>query len=325
MAIRSLPGTARLVVLALGAYLVIQDQWTLGSLLAFQVYMGYVFGPAEFLASANLELQRAFAALQRVSALFDLVPEENTGTGEPVEKLKGEVEFKDVSFAYSEREPVLKHISFHVRPGELVGVVGRSGVGKTTLLSLLLRLYKPTEGEIYFDGQPASFYEVRSLRRRIGYVSQTTHLLSGTIMGNLLHGNPEARKEEVIRAAQAAGIHPFIASLPAGYDTEIGERGVSLSEGQKQRISIARALIKNPDILVLDEPFSALDTETEETVLQSLPAMTQDKTVFVVTHRPTALKNLKRVLLLNESRVVAMGTHQSLFETNDYYRSLIKA
>jgi ABC-type bacteriocin/lantibiotic exporter with double-glycine peptidase domain len=325
MAIRSLPGIARLVVLGLGAYLVIEDQWTLGSLLAFQVYLGYVFGPAEFLASANLEMQRAVASLQRVSALFDLVPEENTGTGEPLQKLRGEVEFKNVSFSYDGREQVLKHISFRVNPGEHAGVVGPSGVGKTTLLSLLLRLYKPTEGEVYFDGRPASAYEVRSLRQKIAYVSQTSHLLSGTIMENLLYGNHDASREEIIQAAQAAGIHPFITSLPAGYDTQIGERGVALSEGQRQRISIARALLKVPDILVLDEPTSALDRKTEETILRSLPALAQKKTMFVVNNRESALKDLDIILLLNESQLMAVGTHESLFKTNDYYRSLIKA
>jgi ATP-binding cassette, subfamily B, bacterial len=204
-----------------------------------------------------------------------------------------------------------------------VVLVGPSGVGKTTLLSLILRFYKPTSVEIYFDGLPASNYEVGSLRRRIGYVSQGTLLLSDTIMENLRYGNPEASDGQVIRAAKAAGIHEFICSLSRGYDTEIGEKGVNLSEGQKQRLSITRALVKDPDILVLDEPTSALDSVTEKSIFQSLPALVQDKTLFVVAHRLSTIIDSDRILLLNENCLVAIGTHQSLLETNDYYRSLV--
>ena len=323
LAISSIPSMARAVVLALGAYWIIKGQWTLGSLLAFQAYLGYVFGPAQFLASANLELQNARASLERVSALFDIVPEENMGTGKKVERLTGEIEFKDVSFSYDSHEPVLKDISFRINPGEHVAIVGPSGVGKTTLVSLILRFYKPTSGDIYFDGLPASKYEVGSLRQRIGYVSQSTLLLSGTIMENLRYGNPDAKEEQVFKAAKTAGIHDFICSLPEGYKSEIGERGVNLSEGEKQRLSIARALVKDPDILVLDEPTSALDSLTEKSIFQSLPAFVQDKTLFVVAHRFSTIRNSDRILLLNENRLVAIGTHRSLMETNDYYRSLV--
>jgi ABC-type multidrug transport system fused ATPase/permease subunit len=323
LAISSMPGVARAIVLALGAYWVINGQWTLGSLFAFQAYLGYVFGPAQFLATANLDLQNARASLERVSALFDIVPEENMGTGKPVEWLKGEIEFKNVSFSYDAREPVLKEVSFHIRPGERVAIVGPSGVGKTTLLCLILRFYKPTDGEIYFDGQPASEYEVGSLRRRIGYVSQSPILLSGTIIENLRYGNPEASGEEVSRAARAAEIHEFIQSLPAGYETVLGEKGINLSEGQKQRISIARALLINPDILVFDEPASALDSMTEKSIFDALPALIRNKTLFVVAHRLSTIKISDRILLLNENRLVAMGTHQSLWESNEYYRSLV--
>jgi len=321
--INSLPAIARGTVLALGAYFVIKGQWTLGSLLAFQAYLGYVFGPAQYLASANLELQNARAALERVSALFDIVPEEKMGVGKTVERLKGEIEFKNVSFSYDDREPVLEDVSFRISPGERLAIVGPSGVGKTTLMSLILRFYRPTSGEIYFDGRPASDYEVSSLRRRIGYVSQSTLLLSGTIMENLRYGNPEASEEQVIRATKAADIHDFIKSLPAGYETEIGEKGVNLSEGQKQRLSIARALVKDPDILVLDEPTSALDSETEKSIFHSLPSLVQDKTLFVAAHRLSTIKDSDRILLLNENRLIAVGTHKSLLETNEYYRQLV--
>jgi ABC-type multidrug transport system fused ATPase/permease subunit len=323
LAINSMPAIAKVGVLAVGAYWIIQGHWSLGSLLAFIAYLAYVFVPAQFLANANLQFQSALAALERVFALYEIIPEQNIAFGEAPERLRGEIEFKNVSFSYSEGEPVLQDISFHIRPGERVAIVGPSGVGKTTLLSLILRFYRPNSGEIYFDGRPASDYELSALRRRIGYVAQSTLLLSGTIGENLRYGNTEAGEDEIFRAATVAGIHDFVVSLAEGYDTEIGERGVILSEGQKQRLALARSLVKDPDILVLDEPTAALDSQTEKTIFQSLPSCLQGKTLFVVAHRLSTILESDRIFLLNQSRLVAIGTHESLLETNDYYRSMV--
>lgn len=314
---------ASLFVLVGGAYLIITGQWTLGSLMAFQSYVGYVWGPARTLASINISFNTAVASLERVSTLFDTVPEENVGVGEVVDHLTGEVEFRDVTFSYDGRDPVLENLSVAVQPGEHIAIVGPSGVGKTTLVSLILRLYQPSQGDIYFDGRPASAYELASLRRRIGYVSQRTHLLLGTVGENLRYGNLDASQEQVERACQIAGIHEFIVGLPEGYDSELAELGANLSEGQKQRLAIARMLVKEPDIVILDEPTANLDSVVERSIFEALPAAVRDKTLFVVAHRLATVQNSDRILLLNEKRLVAVGTHQELLAGNEYYRSLV--
>lgn len=301
---QSIPGAGRALALAAGAVLVIRGEWTLGSLLAFQAYLSGVFGPVQYLASVNLRLQQARAAMERVSALFDIAPEKEKAGTVQAEKLAGEIEFRYVSFAYAGGEPVLRDLCLHIRPGEAVAVMGPSGVGKTTLVSLLLRFYKPTAGEIYFDGRPASEYELDALRRRMGYVPQRPRLTSGTIMDNILCGNPEAPVERLLSSARLAGIHDEVLSFPRGYQTLVGEGGLKLSEGQKQRLALARALVMDPDILILDEPTASLDAPTEQSILDGLSAWRKDRTLFVVTHRLSLARRCDRVLFLDGDRLV---------------------
>ena len=318
-----LPEISRLIVLLAGAYWVILGEWSLGSLLAFQSYVGYVYGPAQFLASANINLQNALASLERVSALFDVIPEDNLEKGKKIKKLNGYVEFKNVCFSYNRKEKVLENLSFKVKPGEWIAIVGPSGVGKTTLLSLILSFYKPSKGEILFDNLPVSEYCLTNLRKRIGYVSQNPSLLSGTIMDNLMYGNKDASKDQVIKAAKIAGIHNFIKNLPKGYLETLGEQGMNLSEGQRQRLALGRALIKEPDIMILDEPTSALDSIVERSIFGALPELIQSKTLFIVTHKLSTVKKVNRILLLNENKLIATGTHTELMKNNHYYRTLI--
>ena len=323
LTINSMPGIARIIALAVGAFWIINGQWTVGSLLAFQAYLAYVFGPAQFLASSNLQFQKALAALERVAALFDVVPEKNHATGRQVTQLNGNIELKNVSFSYNGYEPVLKDISLRIRAGERLALVGPSGIGKTTLISLILQFYRTTAGEIYFDGHPASQFNSASLRQRIGYVSQIPRIFSGTVLDNLRYGNPDAGKEDILHNAKIAGIHDDLEKLPDGYETGIGENGINLSEGQKQRLSIARALIKDPDILILDEPTSALDGMTERSIFDALPSKLNGKTVLVVSHRISTIMQTDRVVLLNKSGAADIGTHESLYESNHYYRAMV--
>lgn len=323
IAINAMPGLARISTLALGAVWIINGQWTIGSLLAFQAYLAYVFGPAQFLASSNFQFQKALAALERVSAIFNIVPEDNVKAGCMVNRLKGDIEFRNVSFSYNGYEPVLKNISFHICAGERLALVGPSGIGKTTLMSLILRFYRTTAGEIYFDGRPASGYNAGALRRRIGYASQNPNIMTGTILENLRYGEPEADRDLIVHAAKTAAIHDEIEKLPQKYETIIGPKGLNLSEGQKQRLSIARALIINPDILILDEPTAALDSTTEKSIFDALPAQINDKTMLVASHRLSTIKHANRILLLNENGVADIGTHESLQGCSDYYRSMV--
>ncbi len=306
--INAIPALARVVTLGAGAIWIINDQWTIGSLVAYQAYLAYVFGPAQFLASTNLQFQKALAALERVASFFDTVPQNNVKSGFRVESLAGELEFRDVCFGYHAHEQVLTDISFHIRSGERVALTGPSGIGKTTVISLILQFYRLNAGAIYFDGQLATDFNTASLRRRIGYASQNPQFLSTSVLENLRFGAPEANRDKIIRAARTAAIHDFIDTLPQKYDTIIGANGPDLSEGQKQRLSIARAMVKDPDILILDEPTAALDHMTEKSIFDLLPSHLNRTTVLLVSHRLSTLARADRILWLNGGGITEIST-----------------
>lgn len=318
MVMEVMPKIATAFVVIFGAYWVITGHWTIGALWAFRSYFGYVLGPVNYLASSMGQLQSNRASLERVAALFRMAPEENTVTGIKTEKLKGNIEFKNVSFGYEPEKEVLKNVSFKALEGEHWAVIGPSGIGKTTLVSLILRFYKPNTGALYFDELDASEYNVRALRKRIGYVSQKTELYSGTIADNLKFSNEDATMEEIVSAAKVADIHSFIESLPNRYDTVLEEFAANLSEGQKQRISIARALVRNPDILILDEPTASLDNVTEHNIYSLMPQVVKKKTTFTIAHRLNTVKNVDKVIFFRDGMSPLIGTHNELMEDAEY-------
>jgi ABC-type bacteriocin/lantibiotic exporter with double-glycine peptidase domain len=315
---RFMPSIARFAVLVFGSYWVINGEWQLGSLLAFQAYLSFVYTPVTQLSSSITQLQSARATLDRLATLFAMDSEANTSSGIDVAKLKGQIEFKNIAFAYETKKPVLTDLSFKIKSGEHWAIVGSSGIGKTTLTSLILKLYIPQQGEIYFDDIAASEFNIRALRRRIGYVSQVTCLQTGTIMENLKYGNLDASDEAVIKATKIADIHNFIESMPDKYLTVVEENGDNFSAGQKQRIAIARALIRNPDILILDEPTSALDNVTEKSIYDALPESVKNKTTITVAHRMRTIKLSDKIILLRHNQNPLIGSHDELMQHQDY-------
>lgn len=291
------PGAARLCAAGAGAYLVIGGSMTLGSLLAFLSFLGSTLGPARRLSSFTTQIPQSLAAVDRVTALT-APPGEDCGSRR-VDRLSGEVEFRDVSFGYLPDEPVLSGISFRIPPGGTMAVTGASGEGKTTLLMLLLGFYRPDSGSILIDGIPLDEYDRRSVRARMGFVPQEASVLSGTILENLRLGAPSATPEQALSACRDAGAD--FASTPSDLDRMLGEGGFGLSLGQRQRLAIARALVGAPDILLFDEPTSALDSSSEKALLSTLPRAIGARTAIMVTHSPAVLE-------LSGSRLVIEGS-----------------
>jgi ATP-binding cassette, subfamily B, bacterial len=314
---------ARLSVAALGAWLVLRGHATVGTLVAGLQYVGGLFGPIQGLTSVYATVRRAGVSLEAVSAILDAPdPVADAPGARDLLVTRGAVVFDRVSFDYGDGRPVLRDVTLSIAPGETVALVGPSGCGKTTLVSLLERLHVATNGRILVDDVDVRACTQQSLRSQIGTVMQDVHLFNDTILANITYGTPGATSEQAEMAARAANAHEFIRQLPAGYDSVVGERGAGLSGGQKQRIAIARALLKNPPILVLDEATSALDNESEALVQEALGRLTLGRTTLVVAHRLSTVIDADRIVVLRDGRVEAIGTHAQLLAQGGYYARL---
>lgn len=311
-------------ILFYGFYLVFHDKMTMGDLLSFFAAIGMMYTPIRRLGNANNNLQQARAASERIFYLLDQQPEVD-GTKNLTE-IKNEIVFDNVRFIYQgTRKKVLDDINFRVKKGELVAIVGKSGAGKTTLVDMLPRFYKPVSGSIFIDGIDVNDVTLESLRKNIGIVSQDIILFNETVMDNIALGKLDATEEEIKEAAKAAYAHDFIKEMLHGYDTIIGERGIRLSGGQKQRISIARALLKNPPILILDEATSSLDTASEIIVQKALDNLMTNRTTFVIAHRLSTVRKADKILVLDKGKIIETGTHEELLSKEGMYKFLYKS
>jgi ABC-type multidrug transport system fused ATPase/permease subunit len=311
------------IVLWRGAALILTGAMTVGSLTVYLAYLTKFFKPVKDLATTTNAVAQAAVGTERIRAILDtdtVIPEKKDGLAP--ETVAGEIEFEQVAFGYDPAYPILTDVSFKIKPGEFVGIVGPTGSGKSTVVSLIPRFYDVSSGVVRIDGQDVRDYKLKSLRDKIGYVLQDTVLFRGTILENIAFGRPEATKEEIIAAAKLANADEFISHMPQGYDTMVGERGSTLSGGQRQRIGIARVMVRNSPILLLDEPTAALDSESEKLVIDALERLMEGKTVIAIAHRLSTIRDANQIIVITGGVVAENGTHNELMARKGLYAEL---
>jgi ABC-type multidrug transport system fused ATPase/permease subunit len=311
------------IVLWRGAVLILAGSMTVGELTVYLAYLTQFFKPVKDLATTTNAVAQAAVGVERIRTILDtdaIIPEDPNGL-EP-ETLNGEIEFEHIAFGYDPANPILTDLSLKIKPGQFVGIVGPTGSGKSTVVSLIPRFYDVQSGTLHIDGQDVRKYKLKHLRDQIGYVLQDTVLFRGTILENIAFGRPSATKDEVIAATKLANAHDFIMAMPLGYDTPVGDRGATLSGGQRQRIGIARVMVRNSPILLLDEPTAALDSESEKLVIDALAKLMKGKTVIAIAHRLSTIRDADQIVVIKGGVVAESGTHDELMARNGLYAEL---
>ena len=311
------------IVLWKGTSLIVAGTMTAGALTVYLAYLSKFFKPVKDLATMTSAIAQTTVALERIQLILsaDDVIQERPDATDPG-RVKGAIAFEHVAFGYGEDTPVLRDVSFSIKPGQVVGIVGPTGSGKSTVLSLLPRFYNPTSGHVLIDGADVATYKLAALRSQVGFVLQETVLFRGTIRENIAYGHPGASDDEVVAAAKVANADEFISHMPHGYESAVGERGDTLSGGQRQRIGIARAVIRNSPIMILDEPTAALDTESERLVIEGLKRLMKGRTVIMIAHRLSTISDADKIIVLKDGVVAEEGTNDELIARNGVYAEL---